>query len=174
MIHSDLQRCLDIIRASTDGLSPELASQRVDGRWSIVEIVEHLQLAYSLTAKGLERCLDRGTPSAKPTTLRQKIRAFAVVKLGYFPEGIQAPKHVVPAGLTDLNEMLRQVQSDLTWLDATAVRARDRFGSITLLDHPILGGFTLDQWMRFHWIHTKHHDKQIRSRRETLERSRPT
>jgi hypothetical protein len=44
MVHAALQRCLDLLHASTEGVSPELASQRVDGRWSIAEIIEHLKL----------------------------------------------------------------------------------------------------------------------------------
>ncbi|OFW47895.1 MAG: hypothetical protein A3J29_03510 [Acidobacteria bacterium RIFCSPLOWO2_12_FULL_67_14b] len=170
MVHADLERCLDLIRASTAGLSPELAAQPVDGRWSVAEIVEHLKLAYSGTAKGLERCLEKGTPLAKPTTLRQQVRAFVVVTLGRLPEGVQAPKHIVPAGGVALAELLDRVKGDLNRLDAASVLVRDRFGSAKVLDHPILGGFSIDQWMRFHWIHTRHHDKQIRSRRQALER----
>ena len=30
-----------------------------------------------------------------------------------------------------------------------------------MLDHPILGALTVDQWLKFHVVHTRHHAKQI-------------
>jgi hypothetical protein len=174
MVHAELGQCVEIIRASTAGLAPDLAVRRVGDRWSILEIVEHLKLAYSGTAKGLERCLEQDTPLAKPTTIKRKLRAFVVVTLGYFPEGIQAPRHIIPAGGATLAELIERVQVEIDRLDAVSVRVRDRFGSIKVLDHPILGAFSIDQWVRFHRVHTRHHDKQIRARRLVLERSGTT
>ena len=37
----------------------ESAAKRVDGRWSVAEIVEHLDRTYSGTVKGFDRCLQR-------------------------------------------------------------------------------------------------------------------
>jgi hypothetical protein len=34
-----------------------------------------------------------------------------------------------------------------------------------MLDHPILGALTVDQWLKFHVVHTEHHAKQISQRR---------
>ena len=165
-MHPHLDRCIAIIHASTAGVSPEIATRRsADGRWSIVEIVEHLQLAYWGTAKGLERCLERGAPSATHFSFGHKLGTFVVVKLGFFPHGRQAPKHVLPTGQVDLAAAIAAARRDLAWLDETATRARERFGSADVLDHPILGAFTVDEWMRFHWIHTRHHAKQIQARR---------
>jgi hypothetical protein len=40
-----------------------------------------------------------------------------------------------------------------------------RFGSATkILDHPILGPLTAEQWRKFHWVHGRHHARQIRER----------
>ena len=67
-----------------------------------MEIVEHLQKAYSGTAKGLDRCLEKGTPLATKATFKQSIQAFALINLGYFPQGRQAPKYIVPTGALGL------------------------------------------------------------------------
>ena len=83
---------------ATAGVTPEAATRRAGDRWSVVEIVEHLQRAYSGTAKGFERCLEKDTPLATPRTLKQSLQAFALINLGYFPEGRQAPRHIVPTG----------------------------------------------------------------------------
>ncbi len=165
MVSPYLDRCLAVIRDATDGVSEESAARRHGDRWSVVEIVEHLQRAYSGTAKGFERCLEKGAPLATTPSVKQVIQTFVVVNLGRFPEGRTAPKHIVPIGGVALPAVLAAVTRDLQWLDDAAVRTRAALGTGRMLDHPILGAFTVDQWMRFHLIHTRHHEKQIRARR---------
>ena len=165
-MHPHLERSIAIIDAATADVPAEAAVRRpADGRWSIVEIVEHLQRAYSGTAKGLERCLERDAPSATQTSVGNTIATFVVVTLGFFPHGRQAPKQVQPTGQTNLTAAVAAARRDLAWLDETAIRARERFGKADVLDHPILGAFTVDEWLRFHWVHTRHHEKQIRALR---------
>jgi len=159
-----LQSCLDVILGCTAGVTPEAATKRAGDRWSPVEIVEHLQKAYSGTAKGLERCLEKGTPLATRATLKQSLQSFVLINLGYFPEGRQSPKYILPTGVVALPAVIEGVKKDLTWLDDAATRAGRVFGSAKVLDHPILGALSVDQWLRFHLVHTKHHEQQIRAR----------
>ncbi len=164
-MNNHLQSCLDLITDATTGLSPEAAIKRTGDRWSPVEIVEHLQKSYSGTAKGFERCLEKNTPLATRQTMKQSLQTFAVINLGYLPEGRKAPKQVIPTGTIALPELLEGVKRDLAWMDDAAVRTVRVFGGVRILDHPILGAFTVDQWLRFHLVHTRHHEKQIRARR---------
>ena len=40
-----------------------------------------------------------------------------------------------------------------------------RFGARTkILDHPVIGPLTADEWRKFHWVHGRHHARQIRER----------
>jgi len=40
-----------------------------------------------------------------------------------------------------------------------------RFGVRTkIMDHPFLGPLTADEWRKFHWVHARHHARQIRER----------
>ncbi|MGZ4836286.1 MAG: DUF1569 domain-containing protein [Terriglobales bacterium] len=32
------------------------------------------------------------------------------------------------------------------------------------MDHPFLGPLTADEWRKFHWVHGRHHTRQIRER----------
>jgi hypothetical protein len=164
-MNSSLQSCLAIILESTAGVTAEAAAKRTGDRWSVVEIVEHLQRAYSGTAKGFERCLEKNTPLATPATFKQSLQVFALLNLGYFPEGRQAPKHIIPTGAIALPAVIEGVKKDLAWLDDAAGRARKAFGGVRVMDHPILGALTVDQWLRFHVVHTRHHEKQILARR---------
>jgi hypothetical protein len=164
-MHSHLERCLAIVLEVTRGAGDELMLRRDPTKWSPVEIIEHLTRAYSGTAKGFERCLEKGAPLATSATLKQRLQQFALIKLGYFPEGRQAPKFILPTGELDLAAVVAAVRRDLARLDETAGKTRQSLGSGKMLDHPILGALTIDQWLKFHVVHTEHHARQIAQRR---------
>lgn len=164
-MHPHLERCLAIVLEVTKDGGAECAVRRDPNKWSVAEIVEHLTRAYSGTAKGFERCVEKGAPLATPATFKQRVQQFALINLGMFPEGRQAPKHIIPTGELDLNAVVGAVRRDLARLDESAAKARQALGPGKMLDHPILGALTVDQWLRFHVVHTQHHAKQITQRR---------
>ena len=61
-----------------------------------------------------------------------------------------------------------RVAADLTDMDLALARAADRFGPGPVMDHPILGAFTVRHWARFHYVHTRHHCRQITARRDAV------
>lgn len=164
-MNSHLEKCLAIVLDATRGGGDECRVRRDPKRWSPVEIVEHLTRAYSGTAKGFERCVENGAPLATGATARQRLQQFVLISLGYFPAGRDAPKHIIPTGELDLGAVLVAVRRDLARLDESAARARQALGPGKMLDHPILGALSVDQWMKFHEVHTRHHARQIRQRR---------
>ena len=164
-VHPHLQQCLAILEDATRGGGAECSVRKDPGRWSVAEVIEHLQRAYRGTAKGFEICLDKQAPIATGQTLKQKLASFVLINLGYFPAGRKAPKHIIPTGELDLHAVLDAARRDLERLDAAALKARETFGGVKLVDHPFLGAFTVDQWLKFHLVHTRHHEKHIRARR---------
>jgi hypothetical protein len=164
-MHPNLQQCLAILEDATRGGGSECSVRRDPKRWSVAEVVEHLQRAYLGTAKGFERCVEKQAPIATGQTLKQRAASFVLINLGYFPAGREAPKHVIPTGELDLPTVMGAARRDLERLDAAAIKARAQFGGVKLVDHPILGAFTVEQWLRFHLVHTRHHEKHIRTRR---------
>jgi len=170
-MHPDLRRCLALLDQATAGLDEQAAVTRVDGRWSIAEIVEHLDRTYSGTTKGFDRCLQGGVPRASRHTMKSRLRVWLVVTCGYFPSGIEAPSHVVPTGQLSLSAAMEEARTHLAALAEAALTARARFGSGPVMDHPVLGPLSVDQWLKFHRIHTRHHHRQIIERRARLERA---
>jgi hypothetical protein len=164
-VHPHLDQCRAILENATQGGGAECSIRSDPKHWSVAEIVEHLQRAYLGTAKGFERCLEKGAPIATGQTLKQTIASLALINLGYFPAGRQAPKHIIPTGELDLRAVLEASRRDLERLDAAALKARAQFGGVKLVDHPILGAFTVGEWLKFHLVHTRHHEKHIRARR---------
>lgn len=160
-----LERALAELDAATRDLSAEQWQRAPAGRWHCAHIVEHLGKAYGSTAYILDKCVADGAPKGVAPVWRQRVSATLVVSLGYLPSGVKAPAMTIPNGLTG-EEALALARRTLQQLDVAAQRCADMFGAgVRVANHPILGGFTVAQWRRFHWVHTRHHARQIRQRR---------
>jgi hypothetical protein len=159
---------LEFVRRETErmtrGASAEAMSLAPVGKWSAVQVLEHLVLTYTATTKGLLRATESGRIERSGRTLKQQLRSIYVLGWGQFPSGVEAPKHVVPgAGLGD--DPVRRFNDALVAMDSTLADAEKRFGSSErILKHPILGPLTAQQWRRFHEVHGRHHLKQVAAR----------
>jgi hypothetical protein len=149
---------------ATLGISPDSWLRGPDGKWNSLQILEHLVLSYTATTKGLLRTMEAGQPQRGTPDLGQRLRSYYVLGIGRFPSGIESPKHTTPRdGLGD--EPLRRFNDALVAMDATLTDAEKRFGTRTrVLEHPVLGPLTTQQWRRFHQVHGRHHLKQVVSR----------
>jgi len=164
-LHPHLQAALDAIDSTTAGMSEaELAEHRRPGKWSAAEILEHLSLGYSGTTYGMSKVLEKGRPLGRRPGLKACVGILMAVGVGYFPK-IEAPESTRPRGLRPL-EALNAVRVQLLLMEEALNRVEARFGPRVLVaNHPLLEGFSVARWRRFHWQHTRHHTKQIRAMR---------
>jgi hypothetical protein len=160
-----LQRLQDAIASATQGMSDEDLRRHPEGKWCAAEVLEHLYLTYTGTTKAFERCLQAGEPQVQMRTMRDRVRTSVVLGLGYMPTGRKSPKHALPRGMAP-EEVAREIGSRISAMDQMISQCEDRFGKQNrLLDHPILGPLTGRQWRKFHWVHGRHHVKQIQNLR---------
>jgi Protein of unknown function (DUF1569) len=134
------------------------------GKWSASQIGEHLFLTYKQTNRGIAKCLEQGAPLATRGTLKDWAATLLVVKFGYLPNGRKAPERAMPQGM--LQEDVRQgLGVELQKMSAGLDECEHRFGSRTrIMNHPFLGPLTAEEWRKFHWVHGRHHARQIRER----------
>ena len=167
-----LQELKDSLTTLLDGLSNDELNRSVPGKWSVAEVFEHLYLSYTGTTKGFSRVEEAGKPSAGRPTLKNRLQTFVVVGLGYFPRGRKSPPTALPRGLSP-QKVMAEIASNVDEMDEIISRCAQKFGpDIKILDHPILGPLSANQWSKFHLVHGRHHLKQIeRLRVETNPRS---
>ena len=167
-LQPDLQRVSDAIERAVDGLTPEQLAWRPEGKWSAANILEHLSITYGGTARVMKKAAGRGASLATHATAYQRLATFVVTGIGFLPGGRKAPEMTVPTGLPAENA-LAAIRQNLVEMDAALVAAGQRLpGNCPVADHPVLGPLTLRQWRRFHWVHTRHHMKQIAALRQQL------
>lgn len=163
-MNSYLERLRQELEDATGGASPSAWAQAPEGKWTAAQILEHLLLTYSGTNRGLAKCLEQDAPLATRAALQQRFATLLVVGLGYLPGGRKAPERATPRGM--LPEEVRQaIGPELQEMGSGLDDCERRFGARTkIMDHPFLGPLTADQWRRFHWVHGRHHARQIRER----------
>lgn len=124
--------------------------------WSVGQHIEHLVKTNSAIAGLLARPWSQD-PSVKPAGFR----ALIVLKMGYIPRGrAQAPEIVVPV-MTDYARLGEDVEKAKGELAALEPKLPEIERDTILFNHPVLGGFTKAQWLRFIEVHTDHHWKII-------------
>lgn len=157
-----IRRLQEAIASSICGMAREEMLRAPQGKWSTAEILEHLYLSYTGTLKGCERNLAAESLALPPQTWAQRFKTLAIVQLGYFPRtGIKAPAVVMPKG-TPVEEVVSGISSQIEKMDELISTCESRYGRQTrLLKHPVLGGLTAEQWRKFHWVHGRHHVRQI-------------
>lgn len=139
-------------------------SQAPEGKWNVAQILEHLFLSYKGTIKGLNKCLEKGSPLATKSTAKQRIATALLLGTRYFPPGRKAPQRNTPRGMP-ADEVRQAIFAEMRSMAVGLDNCEHRFGAATkILDHPVLGPLTAEQWRKLHWIHGKHHAKQIRAR----------
>ena len=163
-----LKRLQEAIVSATHGMSSEDLQRHPEGKWSTAQVLEHLYLTYTGTVKGFERCLQEGKPLARTPVLKDRIRTLVVTGLGHLPEGRKAPERAQPRGMP-ADEVMREIGVRISVMDDLIAQCEARFGRRTrVLDHPILGPLTARQWRKFHWVHGRHHVKQIQRLRQGI------
>ena len=64
---------------------------------------------------------------------------------------------------------MREIGPRISAMDDLIAQCEARFGKRTrVLDHPFLGPLTARQWRKFHWVHGRHHLKQIQKLRQAM------
>jgi len=159
-VDSKLERLQREVAAASTMSADEMDSHP-PGKWCAAEVLEHLYLTYTGTIKGFERLLAAERPMVKPANWKQRAGFFLVVGFRHMPSGREAPSTTRPRGLPR-EKVIAEIAQKIADMDTAIRRCEEKHGAnVKLLDHPILGALTGEQWRKFHLVHGRHHLKQI-------------
>jgi hypothetical protein len=165
---SCLEELKQAIESAVEGLSSEQLSWHPADKWCAAEVLEHLYLTYTGTIKGFTKVLEGGKPLVTRASLKHRMRTLVVVGFKHMPEGRQAPTNTRPKGLPGM-KVRSEVGAKIVEMDAIIAQCEARFGrGNRLLDHLILGPLTASQWRTFHFVHGRHHVKQLLRLRKNM------
>jgi len=161
---SYLERLGRELEETIRGLSLEQLVRAPAGKWNSGQILEHLFLTYKGTNAALQKCLDQNAPLVSPAQWNKRVGKLLVVGLGYMPGGRKSPERVAPRGMP-AEEVRQAIATELQRMTARLEDCERRFGArVKILDHTFLGPLTSQQWRKFHWVHGRHHLRQVRKR----------
>jgi hypothetical protein len=112
--------------------------------------------------KGFGRLVEAGKPLATTPTWKHRAQSLIVIGFGYLPPGREAPVVARPRGIP-AETVRTEICPKIAEMDRILAQCETKFGKrAKVLDHPILGPFSIAQWRKFHLVHGLHHVKQIR------------
>lgn len=134
------------------------------GKWTPAQIVEHLALGLTLSGETFLARRHHAPMSRRTRSPAQQVARFFIFGLRWFPPGRKAPERTTPP------PQISRAAAEAHFL--AGVEAWDQVDRALLperrnnlfVKHPRMGDLTVEEWMRFHVIHARHHAKQIRDR----------
>ncbi len=161
---SGLDELRTLVLSPLNGRADREWEQASAGKWTPAQIVEHLALGLELSAQTFVARRDHAPMARRRRTPAEKIATLLVLGFHWFPPGRRAPERTTPPpGVTRQTAESHFLAGLAAWKalerDLFPTRRRDLF-----VKHPRLGDLTLEEWIRFHWVHARHHARQIKRR----------
>src|SRR5690242_14490015 len=134
------------------------------GKWTPAQIVEHLALGLNLSATAFLSRRNHAPMSRRRRTPAEHVARLFIFGLRWFPRGRKAPERTVPAPQIDRPTAESHFLNGIElWDQVDRALLPERRANL-FVKHPRMGDLTVEEWMRFHVIHARHHARQIRER----------
>jgi len=115
---------------------------------------------YRGTARLFAKVLENGELRVRPRTLKEIAAQLVVIRLGHMPTGRKAPEMTIPCG-QPAAAVAGEVRAQFVRMATLQAEVAGRFGDRRIGQHPMLGALTAAEWAKFHWVHSRHHFRQI-------------
>jgi hypothetical protein len=138
----------------------KLLARPIPGKWSMLEIIEHLMLAERSVFQGLPEPPQLAAREARPTNRFRYLAVMFVLKNGIRVQ-VGTPA-MLPQGGRDLAELRRLWDENQTWLRACVDGLDAEGASRAILEHPQAGPINLKQAVAMSDAHLDTHTRQIR------------
>ncbi|MFD1030645.1 DinB family protein [Metaplanococcus flavidus] len=155
MFKEDNERIRRRILESAERFSDDQLNHKpAEGKWSAMQILDHLQLMENVIARNIAKELERGS-SKKAVKKPIQLTVSRTIK-------VDAPSYTQPsADFIDLAEMKSRLETSRNQLNQIFDNASKETLKSKSLPHPVFGKVPLIQWFPFVGLHEKRHFKQL-------------
>jgi hypothetical protein len=160
-----------MILTPLDGVQKEAWHRAPRGRWSVAQVLNHLALGLDAVVRKLEERKDR-TDLTRRATPKQHLLRHLMLGLGRFPPGRRTPEGTVPADRPDPELVAAQFRMAIRRLEGLCETLPPEQQQRIFVRNPVLGDLNLPEWVRFFYVHNRHHAQQIKVRLRWLARLR--
>jgi hypothetical protein len=137
-----------------------LVAKPLAGKWSILEIIEHLVLAERAVLQGLP---EPSRLNERERRLKHRVSYVIVMFVLKFGIPVQVPSPaMVPQGDRSLGELRRQWDESQQWLRAYIDRLDRKGCRRAVFAHPIAGPLSVEHALHMGQVHLDTHIRQIR------------
>jgi hypothetical protein len=134
------------------------------GRWTPAQIVEHLALGLNLSAETFLARRNHAPMKRRRRSPAEQVARLFIMGLRWFPPGRKAPERTTPAPhVTRAVAEPHFLAGIELWDQVDRALLPERRNNL-FVKHPRLGDLTVEEWLRFHETHARHHARQIRER----------
>jgi hypothetical protein len=137
--------------------------------WTIAQILHHVAVSMDGAVSLLEERKDR-TDLRRRASPRQHLMRHLLLGVGRFPPGRKAPAWTIPPERPDPELAMAQYRMALERLtrlaDALPLERQARL----FVRHPVVGDLNFAEWVRFFYVHNRHHGHQLAVRLRWLRR----
>lgn len=130
------------------------------GKWSVGQIVDHLATSLDLVAEAFEHRAKK-TGMERRSTPKQALFRHLVLSAGRLPKGRKTPPQAAPDDRPDPELITAEFRMGVE----RTTRLTEGWPTVrqesVFVAHPVLGDLNLPEWIRFHYVHCRHHRHQL-------------
>lgn len=142
------------------GVSGDAWHAAPNGRWTLAQILHHLAIGVDRVSTQLEERRDR-TDMARRASPRQRLMRQLVLGVGRIPRGRKSPRVALPAERPDPELVTAQYRMGVQRLAQLAESIPPERQTRVFVEHPVFGDLNYPEWVRFFYVHNRHHAHQI-------------
>ncbi|HEX9705857.1 MAG TPA: DinB family protein [Gemmatimonadales bacterium] len=163
--HGSFEQLPDLVFGPLAGRPDADWHRAPPGKWTPAQIAEHLAIGLDATSRRFAERGERPPMTRRSRSAFARLAEFFILGLGWYPQGwFAAPEGTRPTARPDASAVERKFRdSHARFIDLARTLLPRRRADL-FVKHPVLGDLTLEEWLRFHVVHSAHHVKQIRDR----------
>lgn len=140
-----------------------------NGKWSIAQIVQHLAIGIDLVGHAFEELSGEDEMARRSKPYQSALRHLTL-GVGKYPGTLKALPDAKPDAKPDPELVAAQFRMGVEHYKTLAAEWSTDKQTTRFVPHPVLGDLNFPEWVRFHYLHCRHHASEIGHRVKQLKK----